>query len=85
LQYLKVGQKVSVVVDAVDGTDFVGIVTSISPASGARFSMLPPDNATGNFVKIEQRIPVKIKLEEKNAKVDFLRAGMNVKVIAEHS
>lgn len=85
LQYLKVGQKVSVEVDAVDGSDFEGIVTSISPASGARFSMLPPDNATGNFVKIEQRIPVKIKLEEKNAKVDFLRAGMNVKVIAEHS
>lgn len=84
LQYLKVGQRVSVEVDAVDGSDFVGIVTSISPASGARFSMLPPDNATGNFVKIEQRIPVKIKLEEKDAKVDFLRAGMNVKVIAEH-
>ncbi|MEN9910077.1 MAG: hypothetical protein RLZZ540_3236 [Bacteroidota bacterium] len=85
LQYLKVGQKVSVEADAVDGTDFVGIISSISPASGARFSLLPPDNATGNFVKIEQRIPVKIKLSGNNTKSDFLRAGMNVKVIAEHS
>ncbi|MES2239526.1 MAG: HlyD family secretion protein [Bacteroidota bacterium] len=85
LQYLKVGQKVSVEADAVNGSDFVGTISSISPASGARFSLLPPDNATGNFVKIEQRIPVKIKLEENTAKTDFLRAGMNVKVIAEHS
>lgn len=85
LQYLKLGQKVTVEADAVNGIDFVGTISSISPASGARFSLLPPDNATGNFVKIEQRIPVKIKLEESNAKADFLRAGMNVKVIAEHS
>ncbi|WP_236353667.1 HlyD family secretion protein [Flavobacterium seoulense] len=85
LEYLKVGQKVTVEADAVSGSDFVGTISSISPASGARFSLLPPDNATGNFVKIEQRIPVKIKLDENNTKVDFLRAGMNVKVIAEHS
>jgi membrane fusion protein (multidrug efflux system) len=85
LQYLKVGQKVTVVADAVDGKEFEGTINSISPASGARFSLLPPDNATGNFVKIEQRIPVKIKLDETNAAADFLRAGMNVKVIAEHN
>jgi len=85
LQYLKVGQQVSVEADAVHATEFVGTITSISPASGARFSLLPPDNATGNFVKIEQRIPVKIKLSDTNSKTDFLRAGMNVKVIAEHS
>ena len=84
LQYLKVGQKVIVEADAVDGKEFIGTINSISPASGARFSLLPPDNATGNFVKIEQRIPVKIKLDESNLAADFLRAGMNVKVIAEH-
>lgn len=85
LQYLKVGQKVTVEADAVNGKDFEGTINSISPASGARFSLLPPDNATGNFVKIEQRIPVKIKLDESNSAADFLRAGMNVKVIAEHN
>ena len=83
LQYLKVGEKVTVKADAVNGRDFVGIITSLSPASGARFSLLPPDNATGNFVKIEQRIPVKIKLQESDAQTDFLRAGMNITVIAE--
>lgn len=85
LQYLRVGQKVTVEADAIDGKEFEGTINSISPASGARFSLLPPDNATGNFVKIEQRIPVKIKLDETNAAADFLRAGMNVKVIAEHN
>lgn len=85
LQYLQVGQEVSIVADAVKDVDFVGTISSISPASGARFSLLPPDNATGNFVKIEQRIPVKIKLDETNTNATFLRAGMNVKVIAEHS
>jgi membrane fusion protein, multidrug efflux system len=83
LQYLKVGQKVTVKADAVKGRDFNGIITSLSPASGARFSLLPPDNATGNFVKIEQRIPVKIKLEGNDTQTDFLRAGMNITVIAE--
>ncbi|PWB22291.1 HlyD family secretion protein [Flavobacterium sp. HTF] len=83
LQYLKVGEKVTVKADAVNGRDFVGIITSLSPASGARFSLLPPDNATGNFVKIEQRIPVKIKLQESDVQTDFLRAGMNITVIAE--
>lgn len=84
LQYLKVGQQVTVKADAVKGRDFVGVITSLSPASGARFSLLPPDNATGNFVKIEQRIPVKIKLQENDAQTDFLRAGMNTTVIAQH-
>ncbi|MNL75909.1 Multidrug export protein EmrA [compost metagenome] len=54
----------------------------MSPASGARFSLLPPDNATGNFVKIEQRIPVKINLVDTENKTAFLRAGMNVIVVA---
>jgi membrane fusion protein (multidrug efflux system) len=84
LQHLKIGQKVTIKADAIDGRNFVGVIASLSPASGARFSLLPPDNATGNFVKIEQRIPVKIKLQENDAQTDFLRAGMNITVIAEH-
>jgi len=84
LQYLTVGQEVRIKADALSGKEFTGIITSLSPASGARFSLLPPDNATGNFVKIEQRIPVRIQMKEANKQADFLRAGMNITVIAEH-
>lgn len=84
VQYLTVGQEVELKADAVKGRVFRGTVESLSPASGARFSLLPPDNATGNFVKIEQRIPVRIRLKEDDAQTGFLRAGMNVVVIAEH-
>ena len=84
LQYLTIGQEVKIKADAIDGKEFTGIITSLSPASGACFSLLPPDNATGNFVKIEQRIPVRIQLKDVNKQADFLRAGMNITVIAEH-
>ncbi|MFH7003640.1 HlyD family secretion protein [Flavobacterium bizetiae] len=84
LQYLTVGQEVKIQADAINGKEFTGIVMSLSPASGARFSLLPPDNATGNFVKIEQRIPVRIQLKDVDKQADFLRAGMNITVIAEH-
>lgn len=84
LQYLTVGQEVRIQADALSNKEFTGIVTSLSPASGARFSLLPPDNATGNFVKIEQRIPVRIQLKDADKQADFLRAGMNITVIAEH-
>jgi membrane fusion protein (multidrug efflux system) len=84
LEYLSIGQEVELKADALNGREFIGIVESISPASGARFSLLPPDNATGNFIKIEQRIPVRIELKENDVQTDFLRAGMNVTVIAEH-
>ncbi|MFZ0599634.1 MAG: HlyD family secretion protein [Flavobacterium sp.] len=85
LQYLTVGQEVRIQADALNDKEFTGIIKSLSPASGARFSLLPPDNATGNFVKIEQRIPVRIQLKETNKQADFLRAGMNITVIAEHN
>ncbi|PIF32452.1 membrane fusion protein (multidrug efflux system) [Flavobacterium sp. 9] len=84
LQYLTVGQQVKIQADALNDKEFTGIITSLSPASGARFSLLPPDNATGNFVKIEQRIPVRIQLKDTDKHADFLRAGMNITVIAEH-
>jgi len=84
LQYLTVGQEVEIKADAINDKVFVGTIASLSPASGARFSLLPPDNATGNFVKIEQRIPVRIQLKEQDKQTDFLRAGMNITVVAAH-
>lgn len=84
LEYLKVGQEVSLKVDALGGKKYAAKIESLSPASGARFSLLPPDNATGNFVKIEQRIPVKIVLTGSSEDNAFLRAGMNVTVVAKH-
>lgn len=82
LNKMRVNQKVVLKVDAYPDTEFEGEVNSFSPATGARFSILPPDNATGNFVKTIQRLPVKIKLTAKNdtEKVKLLRPGMNVEV-----
>lgn len=73
-----VGQKVEIEVDAYKGQTFEGKVASLSPASGAQFSLLPPDNATGNFTKITQRFPVKIILPEDESL--RLRPGMSVSV-----
>lgn len=84
IEYLKEGQQVELDVDAFHDKVFKGVVQSLSPASGARFSLLPPDNATGNFVKIEQRIPVKIKLVGSENELSLLRAGMSIMVTAEH-
>ncbi|WEK18598.1 MAG: HlyD family secretion protein [Candidatus Pedobacter colombiensis] len=81
---ITVGQRVTFKADASGDRVFNGTIESFSPASGARFSLLPPDNATGNFVKIEQRIPVRIKLTDPEKETNFLRAGMNVIVIANH-
>lgn len=82
LTEMKTGQKVTIVSDAYPDLEFEGEVTSFSPATGARFSLLPPDNATGNFVKTVQRLPVKISLTKNNDKerVKLLRPGMNVDV-----
>lgn len=75
---IKVGAKVKVEADAVPGVTFEGTVEGISDATGAAFSMIPQDNATGNFVKVEQRIPVRISLGIDRKKLANLRAGMNV-------
>lgn len=82
LNKMALGQKVGIKVDAYPNEEFEGTVTSFSPATGSRFSLLPPDNATGNFVKTVQRLPVKISLTEANnkEKVKSLRSGMNVEV-----
>lgn len=82
LEKMRVGQKVSIEVDAYPGDEFEGVVTTFSPATGSKFSLLPPDNATGNFVKTVQRLPVKIDFTENNDldKLERLRSGMNVDV-----
>jgi membrane fusion protein (multidrug efflux system) len=77
LRHMKVGQKVTIYVDAT-GKDYKGHVDSIAGASGARFSLLPPENATGNYVKVVQRIPVKLVFELGETKGHELRPGMSV-------
>lgn len=74
------GQPVELEVDAIPGVVFKGIVKSISRATGASFSLLPQDNSAGNFVKVEQRIPVRVEFAADNRTEDMqrLRAGMNV-------
>lgn len=82
LNKMKLNQKVEIKADAFPSEKFEGTITSFSPATGSRFSLLPPDNATGNFVKTVQRLPVKISLNVTNdkEKIKLLRSGMNVEV-----
>ena len=75
---IRLGQPAHVTVDAFPGVVLRGHVDSWSPASGAQFSLLPPDNATGNFTKVVQRIPVKIELDRDPSLGDLLRPGMSV-------
>ncbi|WP_231712504.1 HlyD family secretion protein [Vineibacter terrae] len=72
------GQRVDIAVDTFPGVTISGHVDSLAPASGAQFSLLPPDNATGNFTKVVQRIPVKIVLDADHALKGRLRPGMSV-------
>ncbi len=78
LKEMRPGQSASIEVDAVGGAPLKGKVDSIAGATGARFSLLPPENATGNFVKVVQRIPVKIVLEKGQDPDHRLRPGMSV-------
>lgn len=81
LEKIHSGQKVKIDVDAYPDQDIEGEVYNFSPITGAKGSLLPPDNATGNFVKVVQRVPVKIKIANKDkAVLDKLRPGMSVKV-----
>ena len=79
---VKIGEKLNVTVDALDGQKFIGEVTAISAATGSKYSNVPVDNSTGNFVKVQQRIPVRIEFTSENKEEDLnqLRAGMNVNV-----
>ena len=75
------GQKVAVKVDAYGGKEFEGTIESFAGATGAKFSLLPPDNASGNFVKVVQRIPTKILISKNEDSATPLRAGMSVVVV----
>jgi membrane fusion protein, multidrug efflux system len=78
LTHVHRGQPVTINVDTFDGTVVHGNVESLAPASGQQFALLPPDNATGNFTKIVQRIPVKIALDPNDPLAGRLRPGMSV-------
>ncbi|QWG14443.1 HlyD family secretion protein [Bradyrhizobium sediminis] len=78
LKRIRPGQPVRISVDAYGHRKFAGFVDSISPAAGSVFTLLPPDNATGNFTKIVQRLPVRIRVPKDVAKQNLLRAGMSV-------
>jgi membrane fusion protein (multidrug efflux system) len=78
LKRIRPGQPVTISVDAYGHRKFAGKVESISPAAGSVFTLLPPDNATGNFTKIVQRLPVRIRVPKDVARQNLLRAGMSV-------
>ncbi|MGG4624456.1 HlyD family secretion protein [Serratia odorifera] len=80
IDHMQVDQPAEVRVDAFGGQVFKGKVESFSPASGAQFALLPPDNATGNFTKIVQRMPVRIRLDAGQTRVEQVRPGMSVMV-----
>lgn len=77
---MKQGDRVRITVDAIPDIEYIGRIDAISNATGAQYSIVPQDNATGNFVKVEQRLPVKIRFTEENSPEDLkrLRAGLNV-------
>ena len=79
ITYLRLGQKVSIAVDSFPDQTFHGTVSSISPGTGAQFSILPPQNAIGNWVKVVQRVPVRITFDP-GQDVRLLRSGMSVTV-----
>ncbi|MBC7419171.1 MAG: HlyD family secretion protein [Bdellovibrio sp.] len=81
LSDIKVGRKVDIKIDALNGKNFSGEVESISSATGSTFTLLPPDNATGNFTKVVQRVPVKIKINNLSEQdKDSMQAGLSAVV-----
>ena len=78
LAHFKPGQRATIEADVMPGHVFHGTVSSLAPATGAQFSVLPAENATGNFTKIVQRVPVRILLDEKDAALGTLRPGLSV-------
>lgn len=83
LNRLRIGQKVNVSLDAYESLVLHGTIESVGAATGAKFSLLPPDNATGNFVKVTQRIPVRIEIEKVKDQKYFLTPGLSATVDVE--
>ncbi len=80
IETMKIGDTATFTADAYSNKKFKGVVISLSPATGSSFSLLPPDNSTGNYVKIVQRIPVRMRVTGSKSDIDLLKAGMNVNV-----
>jgi membrane fusion protein (multidrug efflux system) len=80
LARMRPGQKASFVADVLSGRTFTGRVLSLAPATGAVFSVIPPENATGNFTKIVQRVPVRIAVDDSDATLGLLRPGLSTTV-----
>jgi membrane fusion protein (multidrug efflux system) len=77
---MRVGQHASVTVDALDGRTLDAVIESFAPGTGADFALLPPENATGNFTKIVQRVPVRLRLHTDSATLAQLMPGLSVSV-----
>ena len=80
VRHMHIGEMAEIEADAFPGKKFKGKIISLSPATGSSFSLLPPDNSTGNYVKIVQRVPVRIKLTGSEKEIEPLKVGMNVNV-----
>jgi len=80
IEKLKAGQKVAIKIEGFPNKKITGVVTDLSDATGAKFALLPADNATGNFVKVTQRVPVKIEIDDAANLKGILKAGLSVKV-----
>ena len=80
IHHMKLGDEAEIKFDAYPDLTLKGKIIAFSDATGAKFSLLPPDNATGNFVKVTQRIPVKIEIEDAAKYKDKLHAGMSLDV-----
>ena len=78
MRHIRPGDAAELRMDAFPGVVFKGTVDQLSPASGSQFALLPPDNATGNFTKVVQRVPVKIVLDRGQTTAGRLRPGMSV-------
>lgn len=80
VEHMHIEDTVTILADAFPDKEFKGTIISFSPATGSSFSLLPPDNSTGNYVKIVQRVPVRIRVDGERKKIDLLKVGMNVNV-----
>jgi membrane fusion protein (multidrug efflux system) len=78
VRHIRAGDEAEIKIDAFPGVAFRGKVDQVAPASGSQFALLPPDNATGNFTKVVQRVPVKILMQPGQAEMDRLRPGLSV-------
>lgn len=80
IEHMRVGQLVDIVIDGYPDHKITGTLSGFSDATGAKFSLLPPDNSTGNFVKVTQRVPVTIQINQSEALKGMLKAGLSAAI-----